>query len=340
MKISIARLFLILRNKLKHLVSIIIFLAVFAGTLLILSRWKTVTVFIDGKEIEFATNEGTVGAALKEREIETGPKDIVEPALNSELKDKENITIRHTVDIKVSVDGKHLDITTPEETVGSMLNEEGITLDSDDEISVDRWTKLSEGMEIVITRVDIKTVTESLPINFNEVVKKDSRLANTKRKVTQEGRDGEKQVTTKIVYEDGREVSREVVDEKVTVSPIDRIIVQGTYPLMPVSRGGDPVAYSKVFEVRATAYWAIRGVGKTYTASGRKAVRDPEGYSTIAVDPNVIPYSTKLFVEGYGFAIAADTGTAIIGNRIDVFFNTYNEACKWGAKYVNVYVLK
>ncbi len=109
---------------------------------------------------------------------------------------------------------------------------------------------------------------------------------------------------------------------------------------MPVSRGGSIMSYSRVFEARATAYWAINGVGKTYTASGRKAVWNPDGYSTIAVDPKVIPYGTKLFVQGYGFAIAADTGTAIKGNKIDVYFNTYRQACDWGAKYVKVYILK
>jgi 3D (Asp-Asp-Asp) domain-containing protein len=242
--------------------------------------------------------------------------------------------------MKLYVDGKQLDVTTPEETVGSMLKAEGITLGSDDKINIDKEAKLSKDMEIVITRVEVKTNTESIPLSFKEVVKENSSLANTKREVVQNGRDGEKQVTTKIVYEDGTEVSREVVSEKVTISPVDKIIVQGTYPLMPVSSSGEAVAYSRVFKARATAYWAVRGVGKTNTASGKKAVRDPNGYSTIAVDPSVIPYNTKLFVEGYGFAIAADTGTAIIGNTIDVFFNTYGEACKWGVKYVNVYVLK
>lgn len=340
MKIGISDVFLIFKKRLKLLIFITIILSALAGTLLILSRWKTVTVFLDGELITFSTNEDTVSTALKERNIPIGPKDVVEPALDSKLQDKENIVIRHTVDVKLSVDGKQLDIATPEENVDSMLKAEGITLDGDDKISVDKETKVCEGMKIVITRVETKTLTESIPVDFNKVIKEDSSQANTKREVIQEGKNGEKQVTAKIVYEDGREVSREVVREEILTNPIDEIIVQGTYPLMPVSSSGEAVAYSKVIEARATAYWAVRGVGRTYTASGRLAVRDPKGFSTIAVDPSVIPYNTKLFVEGYGFAIAADTGTAIIGNTIDVYFNTYNEACRWGVKYVNVYVLK
>ena len=99
------------------------------------------------------------------------------------------------------------------------------------------------------------------------------------------------------------------------------------------------MAYSRIIKVKATAYSAVHGIGTTYTSSGRKAVRNHDDYSTIAVDPNVIPIGTKLFVEGYGFAVAADTGTAIKGNAIDVFFDTRRESSKWAVKYVNVYVL-
>src|SRR3712207_7625161 len=75
-----------------------------------------------------------------------------------------------------------------------------------------------------------------------------------------------------------------------------------------------------------TLFRSVNGVGSTYTSSGRKAIRNPNGYSTIAVDPRVIPFGTKLYVEGYGYAIAADEGTSIIGKTIDVYFNTYKEA--------------
>ena len=68
-------------------------------------------------------------------------------------------------------------------------------------------------------------------------------------------------------------------------------------------------------------------------------LRDPNGYSTIAVDPSVIPLGTKVYVEGYGYAIAADTGGAIKGNRVDLFFNTEAEASNWGVRNLDVYIL-
>jgi len=340
MHINNPKTFFVIKNRLKLLISSVAILSAMVVTFVIISRWKTITILVDGNQITFSTNEDSVSTALKEKNINISPSDIVEPALNSKLGDKENITIKHTVNVKISVDGKQLNMLYPEGNVDSLLKAEGITLNCEDRVNIGKDTKLYEGIEIVITRVERKNITECMPLVFKEVVNEDSSLPNTKREVICEGKNGEKQVTTEIVYIDGKEVSREVISEKITVSPIDRVIVKGTYPLMPVSSNGDALAYSTVFKAKATAYWAVNGVGKTYTASGRKAVRDPNGYSTIAVDRNIIPYGTKVFVERYGFAIAADTGTAIVGNTVDVFFDTYNEACNWGLKYVNVYVLK
>ncbi|MGE4284536.1 MAG: 3D domain-containing protein [Clostridia bacterium] len=236
--------------------------------------------------------------------------------------------------------GKKLVVQSAENDIESMLTSEGIVLNPTDKINPGMETLLHDGIHIDIINVEKKTVIESVPLKYNTIVKKDRSLANTKKKTVQEGKAGEKQISMNVVYENDKEISRKVIEEKVIKSPVDEIITQGTYPVKPVSESGEALAYSRKFTAKATAYWAIRGVGKTYTASGRKAVYNPDGYSTIAVDPKVIPYGTKLFVEGYGFAIAADTGTSIKGDTVDVYFNTYKEACNWGLKYVDVYVLK
>jgi 3D (Asp-Asp-Asp) domain-containing protein len=100
--------------------------------------------------------------------------------------------------------------------------------------------------------------------------------------------------------------------------------------------------------MKATAYTSdYASTGKSpgdygfgRTATGTQARRNPNGFSSIAVDPRVIPYGTKLYVEGYGYAIAEDTGGAIKGNIIDVYFNSAGECSNWGVRYVNVYILK
>ena len=91
----------------------------------------------------------------------------------------------------------------------------------------------------------------------------------------------------------------------------------------------------KTLTMESTAYY-----GHGTTALGLKPVRNPNGLSTIAVDPNVIPLGTKVYVSGYGVAIAADTGGAIKGNIIDVFLNSYEECYSWGRRQVTVQILE
>ena len=306
----------------------------------VITMKKTIIIIDSGKKAQFISYRSTVRQAIDSKKIKLNSKDKVFPSLNSRLSDGETITITRAVNVTVNVDGKVLNIQSPEKNIISMLKAEDIKIGSMDKVEPDIKSSLTPGMKIDIIRVEVKNYTQRLALNFKEVVKNNERLPNTKRSVISEGRDGEKEVTTKVVYENGKEVSRNVVSEVILKNPSDRVIVQGTYPSMPVSRGGNVLPYARVVKVRATAYWAVNGVGKTYTGSGRKAIRNPDGYSTIAVDRNLIPYGTRLFVEGYGFAIAADTGTAIIGKTIDVYFNTYKEACHWGVKYVNLYILE
>lgn len=102
-----------------------------------------------------------------------------------------------------------------------------------------------------------------------------------------------------------------------------------------LSRGeSNSGSYSKVMMMEATAY-----AGHGITASGNPTNRNPNGYSTIAVDPRVIPMYSKVYVEGYGYAIALDTGGAIQGNRIDLFMNSEAECNSWGRRTVKVYVV-
>ena len=318
-----------------------IFISIIFATIsfLVFSK-KTITVVIDGERSTFTTYKGTVQEALQNHNIYIDSKDKISPSLNSKLNHKSNIYIKRAISVQVTLDGKILKLKSAEENVSTMLKTEGITLNDLDKINPSKETKLSKNLAIDIVRVNKKTFTDNSTIAFDTLTKKDDNLANTVTNTLQEGVNGEKAVTTEITYENGKEISRKEVNETILKKPVDKIVCVGTLPVLPISRGGDPITYRNVLNVRATAYSAIHGIGNTYTYSGRKAVHDPNGYSTIAVDPSVIPLGSKVFVEGYGFAYAADTGTAIIGNTIDVFFDTLQEANNWAVKYVKVYILK
>lgn len=123
--------------------------------------------------------------------------------------------------------------------------------------------------------------------------------------------------------------------------PADGIVGSNTIQLIngsssggDVSRGYDrPERYSKVLEMKAYAYSA-ESAGGNITATGTLLRR-----GVVAVDRRVIPLGTKMYIEGYGYAVAEDTGGAIIGNKIDVAMQTTAECYQWGVRNVKVYIL-
>lgn len=95
----------------------------------------------------------------------------------------------------------------------------------------------------------------------------------------------------------------------------------------------------KEITVSASAYTAGCNGCSGITSTGINLKKNP-GLKVIAVDPRVIPLGSKVYVEGYGYAIAGDTGGAIKGNKIDVFISTKSAALKWGRKTVKIKVFK
>lgn len=100
---------------------------------------------------------------------------------------------------------------------------------------------------------------------------------------------------------------------------------------LPTNSSG---GYISTYSMTATAY-----TGGTYTAMGLKPVRDPNGLSSVAVDPNVIPLGSKVYVEGYGYAIASDTGGEIKGNKIDLYMNSVQDCFAFGRRTVTVHLV-
>ena len=308
---------------------------------------KTLYVYIDGKESKIITFKSNLNAALTANKITIGPKDKVTPGLDSNIKNNDKIYVKKAVNVELELDGETLTIQSAEDDIETMLTAEGIQLNDLDKVSPSKEEPLEDGLKIAITRVESKEIKEVKTLDYATVTKKDSNLEQGNKKVIQEGKPGEKVITTRVVYENGKEVSKKVISEVVTKKPVEKIVAMGTLGTYTPSRGVN-VRYSNVVRMRATAYTSdYASTGKSpghpyfgITATGTTARRNTGGYSTIAVDPRVIPLGTKVYVDGYGYAIAEDTGGAIKGNRIDVYFDNNNQVYNWGVKWVNVYILK
>ena len=304
---------------------------------------KTVTMKIDGNEETFVTYKGTVKDVLDTKGVTLNPKDKVQPALNSNVSEGDTISIKRAVSVELTLGDKVTKIDTAEDTIGDMLKvekeeleEHGIEFNEGvDEVTPALETEIASNLQINLVNVEVKSEVAKEAIDYDVVLEEDSSLDHGFEEVKQNGATGEKEVVYEVVYKNGKEFSKSVKSSKILAEPVNKVVAQGTRRVL-ASRDGQLLNYKSVLYVESTAY-----SGGGVTATGTVPVRNPNGISTVAVDPRVIPLGTLLYVEGYGKAVAADTGGAIKGNIIDVYVNSQEEAYNsWGRKYnVPVYIL-
>lgn len=332
------------RSKVSSLVTIILI----GITVFIFSQRKVFIVIADGNQKKVTTFKRTYAEALKADNIFIGSKDKTSMPLDSKVENGKELTVKRAVNVKVDVDGKILNIKTAENTVDDMLTAEGISVRENDKISPSYDEVISDGLKVVITRLDMKILKETKPIDFATVLRKDDNSQKGMEKVIQKGEKGEKEVLVRVLYQNGKEITRTVVSETVKKVPVDKIVALGTLGVYSTSRG-TKVLFKNQLRMWATAYSAgYESTGKRpgdygygITATGTLAKRNQNGYSSVAVDPRVIPLGTRLYIPGYGYAIAEDTGSAIKGKKIDLYFNSKSELYKnWNVKWVDVYILK
>lgn len=237
---------------------------------------------------------------------------------------------KSAITVEVTVDGGTWEYVSSQLTVGDILSEAGVTLGEKDEVHPKLSAKPLKGMKIRVVRVEQRVVTQTEEFEFKTVRKIDPEAVSDT--VVQDGINGIKEVDYLVTYKDGVKAGYKPISSRVIEKSVDKIVaVPGYVPL--TSRAG---SYTRSFTMEATAYTPFRCGG---SKSGRTATGVMATKGIVAVDPRFIPLGTKLYVEGYGFCEAADTGGAIKGLRIDLCFDTYNECIQFGRKKVQVYVL-
>jgi 3D (Asp-Asp-Asp) domain-containing protein len=291
---------------------------------------QEIIIEADGKEIAHKTLKITVDEALKEAGVELKGGDKVTPALTERVVDGMKVVIERAFPVQLAVDGSVQTIYTTRVPVKDVLTLVSLSIDDDDKVSPSLDSIVKPGCKIKVTRVEQKIIKEQYSIPASSEKKADSSLLRGQERVLQKGSSGEGERVIKVVYEDGKEVSRETVEERVLRPSVNKVIAYGTANV--VSRGGNTLRYRRVFQARATAYGPSAG---KYTATGAKA-----GRGSIAVDPRVIPLGTRLYVDGYGHGTANDVGGEIKGNAVDVYFPSDAECRRWGVRTVNVYILE
>ena len=228
------------------------------------------------------------------------------------------------VNVTVKVDGMEMHLMAAPVTVKQVLESYGIPVGKDDMVEPAMDQQLTEDTELVVRRIVFEETVESESVPFKVKVEGTDELPAGTKKVVQKGQKGEDKVTYKVTYADGKEIARKEIARERVKKPVTKIIHKSTVGTI---KGKE---YSRKFTVKAYSY----------TGGGRTASGLPAAVGRIAVDPSVIPLGTEVYVEGYGFATAADTGGNIKGNTIDVYYDSVGQCRQWGCRYITIYILK
>jgi 3D (Asp-Asp-Asp) domain-containing protein len=224
-------------------------------------------------------------------------------------------------------------------TVGDLLKKAGIVLKPQDVVVPGLSTPVTEGMEIDLGEVERRTRDYRQKLAFSTHTDYTDSLNAGEIIDVQTGKDGLEELQTESFYLNGEEAFQKVLSSKVLVPAREAWVLEGTglkQKMYPMPRR---MRVAQILTLEATAYYP--GPEDTWpyatgtTASGLKA-----GYGVAAVDTRLIGLKTPLYIEGYGFALAADRGGAIKGYKIDLCFDTYEEAVQFGRKKVKVYILR
>ncbi len=362
------------RNWLHRLLAIAVMAAALAGLLSQAVFAQNNYVITDGDHVTVHKSYSTdPDVVLDEAGIELSEEDTYTTTYNDGVG---RIDIQRMQMVTVIHRGERSVIGTYGETVSALLGRLNITLGANDLLSCERDSLTYDGMivEIVHKEIEIEEYDETIPYQTNYF--EDPELAAGEELVLIEGVDGVVHYKTQIVYENGKEVSREIIDETVVTEMVTRLVVKGperaiteqpdepdhrvpeTIGVIP-EKDSDPVktgatagidngtittasgttyTYTDVLTVTATAYSCEGYTGYTYSGTVARV-------GAIAVDPNYIPLGTKMYIVSndgqyvYGYCTAEDTGGGIKGYKVDLYFDTIDECWEFGVRTCTVYIL-
>lgn len=290
----------------------------------------------------YMTTASTVEEFLKEEKIEIAEHDALNLASDAAITDDLALKIDRAVKVAVT-DGENepTDVYTTADTVKALLEEQELELSELDRVEPGVDEAITADMAVDVIRVEEVTDIVEEEVAFSTVRKNDSSISKGQEKVVTAGSNGLVEKRYTVVLENGKEVSRELVSEDVKKEASQRVVAVGTKTIQaPPSRGDSAAVAGRTITMQATAYnWNCATCdGRGLTATGYNLKANPDG--VIAVDPRVIPLGTKVYVEGYGYAIARDTGGAIKGNRIDVHLRSISAARQYGRRTVKVTIIE
>ena len=269
----------------------------------------------------------------------------------------DTITVNRANTLQLVYHGETYSVTSCGETVAQLLTRLSLDVERSDVLSHPLDAYAEDGMELRVDSIVTRQETYTTTLAHSTAYCNDSSLPSGKESVLIEGRDGELLCTANVSYINGAEVSREVLSEYVSISPVEELVAIGTgEPVTWSSREkeekpvigdgyiqlptGELLTYTKTATIRATAYTHTDAGCDMITSTGTTVHK-----GTVAVDPRYIPYGTRMFIVSndgevvYGIAVAEDCGGDIKGDRMDLYYPTFYECMEFGRRVCTIYFL-
>lgn len=307
------------------------------------SLTQEVEIYCDGEVITVDRTSKSVYQVLTENGIALGTFDAVIPGIDVKVEKIDKIYVKRAVKVTLNDEGEITEYETSTDTVEEFLNAKAIPYNSYDLITPSLEEVITDGMKVSITRCEriLTEVNEEIPYTTEERLNEE--LPKNIVSITRYGVKGVRTKTVETIKLKGEVISETVVSDVVTKNPVSEILDVGTRENVVMAPDGTVYSYSKMITCTATAYdasYESNGHWGPITATGK-----PLDSGMVAVDPRVIPLGTKLYIEApdgswvYGYSVAEDTGGAIKGNKVDLFFHSPVRVKQFGRRTANVYVL-
>lgn len=267
----------------------------------------------------------------------------------SQIADGEQMQVLRAYTVPVTADGETHEVITTGATAAELLAGLGITYDEDDWVTPAADEVVTEGSSLTLQRVEYVEYTEEVvvPTERQEIPTSLFYRDEDETMVLQEGSDGVDTVTWRDVYLDGVWSEKQEV-ERITQVEMVPTVVKVYGEETPVSSFVGPEIVDGVPSEGVTeTYTGQRSTGYSASATAKGASGRRLTYGTVAVDPSIIPYGTLLYITSddgkfvYGYAYAADTGTALVTGHafVDLYYQTYEESVESAVIPVTVYVI-
>ncbi len=334
-------------------------LVIILTTMMLLSQTvfaQNTYVITDGDRVLVHTTAATDPATvLNEAGLALGADDTytTQPGLGVS-----EITVQRSQLVTVDNCGEILEINTTDETVEALLGTLNIDVNANTSLSVPLDTLITDGMILTIAQTVHQIQTYTTSIAYETTYYDDATLPAGTQVVITPGKTGQLLCKADVAYINGTETERTVLEETVLTQPINEVIAVGTSveaefaaPTL-ASDGividgstitlpsGEVLTYSASEKFVATAYTHTDPGCDFITATGTTV-----HIGTVAVDPTVIPYGTRMFIMAndgtyvYGISTAEDCGGSIKGNRVDLYYPTFDECIQFGIRDCTIYFL-